>query len=109
LIILLKILINKEILNENKNLTISQLNIEKIELLDFERRKKIMTVGVKGKAVLVPDLNTETLKSILKGKTIEEAKEAFKIPGVDKITIRLFPQWKEKLPEDTDKIKILIR
>jgi hypothetical protein len=105
----IKNLINKEILNENKNLTISQINIEKIELLDFESRKKIMTVGVKGKALLVPDLNTETLKSMLKGKTIEEAKEAFKIPGVDKVTIRLFPQWKEKLPEDPTKIKILIR
>jgi hypothetical protein len=104
-----KNLINKEILNENKNLTISQLNIEKIELLDFESRKKIMTVGVKGKALLVPDLNPETLKSMLKNKTIEEAKEAFKIPGVDKVTIRLFPQWKEKLPEDPNKIKILIR
>jgi len=104
-----KNLINKEILKENKNLTISQLNIEKIELLDFESRKKNMTVGVKGKAVLVPNLNPETLKSMLKNKTIEEAKEAFKIPGVDKVTIRLFPQWKEKLPEDTNKIKILLR
>jgi hypothetical protein len=104
-----KNLINKEILNENKNLTISQLNIEKIELFDFDSRKKIMTVGVKGKALLVPDLNPETLKSMLKNKTIEEAKEYFKIPGVDKVTIRLFPQWKEKLPEDPTKIKILIR
>jgi hypothetical protein len=105
----IKNLINKEILNENKNLTISQLNIEKIELLDFDSRKKIMTAGVKGKAILIPDLNPETLKSMLKGKTIEEAKESFKIPGVDKVTIRLFPQWKEKLPEDPNKIKILIR
>jgi hypothetical protein len=105
----IKNLINKEILNENKNLTISQLNIEKIELLDFDSRKKIMTAGVKGKATLVPDLNPETLKSMLKGKTIEEAKEAFKIPGVEKVTIRLFPQWKERLPEDPTKIKILIR
>jgi hypothetical protein len=105
----IKNLINKEILKENKNLTINQLNIEKIELLDFDTRKKIMTIGVKGKAILVPDLNPETLKSMLKGKTIEEAKEAFKIPGVDKVTIRLFPQWKEKLPEDPTKIKILIR
>jgi hypothetical protein len=105
----IKNLINKEILNENKNLTISQLNIEKIELFDFESRKKNMTFGVKGKAILVPDLNPETLKSLLKNKTIEEAKEAFKLPGVEKVTIRLFPQWKEKLPEDLTKIKILIR
>ncbi len=105
----IKNLINKEILNENKNLTISQLNIEKIELLDFDSRKKIMTAGVKGKAILIPDLNPETFKSMLKGKNIEEAKEAFKIPGVEKVTIRLFPQWKERLPEDPTKIKILIR
>jgi hypothetical protein len=68
-----------------------------------------MTAGVKGRAILSPDLHPETLKSMLKGKTIEEAKEAFKIPGVDKVTIRLFPQWKEKLPEDPTKIKVLIR
>jgi hypothetical protein len=105
----IKNLINKEILNENKKLTISQLEIEKIELLDFDSRKKIMTAGVKGKATLAPDLNPETLKYMLKGKTIEEAKEAFKIPGVEKITIRLSPQWKERLPEDPTKIKILIR
>jgi hypothetical protein len=105
----IKTLINKEILNENKNLTISQLKIEKIELLDFENRKKIMTVGVKGKAILVPDLNTESLKSMLKGKTIEEAEGAFKIPGVDKVTIHLYPRWKEKLPENPAKIKILVR
>jgi len=105
----IKNLVNKEILNENKNLTISQLNIEKSEILDFDVHKKIMTIGVKGKATLVPDLNLETLKSTLKGKTIEEAKEVFKTNWIDKVTIRLFPQWKEKLPEDTSKIKILIR
>jgi hypothetical protein len=105
----IKNLINKEILKEEKNLVISQMNIDKIELFDFDSRKKIMTVGVKGKAILAPDLNTETLKSELRGKTIEQAKEYFKIPGIDKTTIRLFPQWKEKLPEDTSKIKILIR
>jgi hypothetical protein len=105
----IKNLINKEILKENKNLIISQLQIEENKFLDFDSRKKIVTVGIKGKAILVPDLNPETLKSVLKGKTIEEAKEAFKIPGVEKVTIRLFPQWKEKLPEDPTKIKILIR
>jgi hypothetical protein len=105
----IKNLINKEILNENKNLIIGKLNIEKMELLDFESRKKIMTVGVKGKAMLGPDLNQETLKSMLKGKTIEEAEGAFKIPGVDKVTIHLYPRWKEKLPENPAKIKILVR
>jgi len=106
----IKNLINKEILKENKKLTIGQLNIEKIELLDFESRKKIMTIGVKGKAILVPDLNQETLKSMIKGKTIEEVQKIFaaNISGAN-ITIHLFPRWKEKLPEDATKIKILIR
>ena len=105
----IKNLINKEILKEEKNLIISQMNFDKIEIFDFDSKKKTMTLGIKGKALLVPDLNPETLKKDLQGKSIDEAKEYFKIPGVLKVTISLFPQWKEKLPEDPQKIKILIR
>ena len=102
-------LINKEILEEEKNLIVSQIDFEKIEILDLDNKRKVMTVGIQGKAILVPNLNIETLKSELRGKTIEEVKEYFKIPGVNKITISLFPQWKEKLPENPQKIKIFIK
>jgi hypothetical protein len=68
-----------------------------------------MTIGVKGQAILVPDLNPEVLKQTLKGTTIDSAKEYFKMPGIDKVTIKIFPQWKETLPSDLQKIKITIK
>ncbi|GIW67481.1 MAG: hypothetical protein KatS3mg096_349 [Candidatus Parcubacteria bacterium] len=104
-----KNLINQEILRQEKKLIISQLRIDKIELLDFDAKRKIMTIGVKGQAILVPDLVPETLKTALQGKTIEETRDYFKIPGVDKVTIKIFPNWKEKLPSDPQKIKIVIK
>jgi len=105
----IKNLVNKEILKDEKNLIISRLDYEKIEILDFDSRKKMMTVGVKGKATLIPDVNPEVVKNSLRGKTISETERYFRMPGIEKVTIRLFPQWKEKLPEDPTKIKILIR
>jgi hypothetical protein len=45
----------------------------------------------------------------LTGRTIESAKEYFKIPGIDKVTIKIFPQWKETLPPDTQRITITIK
>jgi hypothetical protein len=105
----IKSLINKEILDKNKNLIIEKVNINKIEILDFDNKKKIMTIGIKGNAVLMPDLKLETLKSSLKGLKLEEAKNVLQIPGVKSVVIRIIPQWAERLPEDISKIKILIR
>ena len=105
----IKNLINKEILKEEKNLIISQINFDKIEIFDFDSKKKIMVIGIKGKALLTPDLNPETIKKDLQGKNIDEVKEYFKIDGVLEVTIHIFPQWKKNLPEDPQKIKILIR
>jgi len=105
----IKNLINKEILAQEKKLIISQLNLDKIELLDFDSRKKVMTIGVKGQAILVPDANPEKIKESLRGKTIDSAKEYFKMPGIDKVTIKIFPQWKETLPSDPQRIKINIK
>jgi len=105
----IKNLINKEILSQEKQLIISQLNIDKVELLDFDSNKKIMTVGVKGQAILLPDTNPEKIKEALRGKTIDSVKEYFKMPGIDKVTIKIFPQWKETLPSDPQRIKITIK
>jgi len=105
----IKNLINKEILSQDKKLIISQINFDKIEILDFDNRKKVMTIGVKGQVILSPDINPETLKQSLKGTKIDFAKEYFKVPGIDKVTIKIFPPWKETLPSDPEKIKITIK
>lgn len=104
-----KNIINKEILEKNKNLTISQLNFEKIEILDLDVQKKTMTVGIKGQAILIPELNLETIKKEIAGKKIEEVNNYFgKIIGIKKITLKIFPQWQDKLPKDYKRIKIRI-
>jgi hypothetical protein len=105
----IKNLVNKEILAQEKKLIISQLNLDKVELLDFDSNKKIMSIGVKGQVILVPDTNPEKIKESLRGKTIDSAKEYFKMPGIDKVTIKIFPQWKETLPSDPQRIKITIK
>jgi hypothetical protein len=101
-------LINKEILSQQNKAIISQLSYDK-EILDFDNRKKTMTISVKGRAILIPDINPEALKSSLKGMMIESAREYFKMPGIDKVTIKIFPQFKETLPADPEKIKITIK
>ncbi len=102
-------LINQEILKQNKNLIIENLSYEKIDLLDFDSKKKTMMIGVSPKAVLIPDLNPETIKDKIKGQTLEFVKDYFsKIQEVKSVKIKVFPQWKETLPQDIKRIKITI-
>lgn len=105
----IKNLINKDILALGKQLRINNLNFNKIELMDFDVKKRIMIIGIKGNAVLEPDIAAEAIKTALKGKSIEEAKNYFKIPAVEKVTIKIFPNWKEILPLDTQKIEVYIK
>lgn len=104
-----KNLINQKILNEKKNLQIKNFSYEKIELFDFDPRKKIMTLGVSAKALLIPDLNPEVLKDKIKGESLSSVQNYFsQLEGVRKIRIKIFPQWKENFPNDLKRIKIII-
>ncbi len=106
----IKKLINQEILNQKKNLIIENLKYEKIDILEFDSKKNIMTLGVKIKANLVPDINPEIVKEKIKGQTIEWVKNYFaNYQGINSIKIKIFPQWKETLPQDIKRIKIEIR
>lgn len=105
-----KFLINQEILKQNKNLSLKELKDQEITLIDFDKRKKIETFGFKAKAILVPDLNPEKIKADLTGKSLDEAKNYFaNIPGVNKISIKIFPQWKNNFPNEMNKIEIIIK
>lgn len=100
-------LINQEILKQNKNLVIENLTYEKIELLDFDSKKRTMTLGISLRADLIPDLNPEAIKDKIKGQTLDFVKDYFsKIPEVKSVKIKIFPQWKETLPQDIRRIKI---
>ncbi len=105
-----KNLISQKILAEEKKFLIKNFSYEKIELFDFDSRKKTMTLGVVAKALLIPDLNTESLKNQIKGKSLTWVQDYFsKFEGVTKVRIKIFPQWKENLPFDLQKIKIVIQ
>lgn len=105
----LRNLVNQRILNENKNLVVKDLNYNKINLLDFNSKQKTMILGISIKAILLPDLNPDNLKNAIKGQNLSFVQDYFsKLEGVSKVRIKIFPQWKEKLPQDLNKIKISI-
>jgi len=105
----IKSLINKDILENGKDLRINDLNIEKLEILDFDSKKKFMTIGLKAKANLVSDIKEATLKENLKGKKIEEAVSYIKEKILGNITINIFPSWKDKLPDNSSQINIILK
>lgn len=105
----IKNIINKNILAQNKNLTIKTLKIDKEEILDFDSKKKILILGIKGIVSLETEINPEIIKKEIMGKTIEEVNAYFsQFSGIKKIKIKIFPQWQDKIPNDYKKIKIKI-
>ncbi len=105
-----KNLINKKILNEKQNLIIKDFKYEKIDLIDIDSRNKAMILGISAKAVLIPDLTPEALKDKIKGKSLTWVQDYFsQFEGVTKVRIKIFPQWKENLPNDLKRIKIVIQ
>jgi hypothetical protein len=105
----IKSLINKDILENGKDLRINDLKVEKLEILDFDSKKKFMTIGLKAKATLVSDIKETTLKENLKGKKIEEAVSYIKEKILGNITINIFPSWKDKLPDNSSQINIILK
>lgn len=106
----MKYLINQEILNKGQSLTLKELKNPEFVLFDFDKRKGIETIGVKAKAVLMPDLNTEKIKADIVGKSIEEVNNYLaSIAGIDKVSIKIFPRWKNRFPAKMENIKIEIK
>lgn len=105
-----KYLVNQEILKQDKNLSVNRLESQEISLIDFDKRKKIGSVGIKTTVLLTPNFNIEKIKSDISGKDLDFVKDYFtQISNIEKISIKIFPQWKNKFPEDTNKIKIVIK
>jgi hypothetical protein len=100
-------IINEEILKSSKKLSIYELTLDKKEILDFDIKKKTMSLAVSGKAVLIPDLNIEKIKADLAGKRIDLIKSYFaNIGGINSVSIEILPSWKKELPTDYRKIII---
>lgn len=102
-------LIGQEILNNKKNLLIKSFEYDKIELLDFDPKKRAMTLGVSVKALLIPDINIEALKQQFKAQALIDVQNYFsRLEGVKKVRIKIFPQWKNNFPNDLKRIKIFM-
>lgn len=68
-----------------------------------------ISLSVKGNAIFESDINTDVLKSELLGKSEEQVKEAvFKLPGLDKARVSLWPFWVKKVPQDIKKVEVKV-
>lgn len=106
-------LINREILAKEEKLVIDRIDYDKkISLTEFNKKNKTLTVAINAKVYLAPDLNPEKIKEDIKGKNLNEVRDFYLakiIKTGGKVTIRIFPQWKSSLPDDPNKIKVILR
>ncbi|MCS7200742.1 MAG: hypothetical protein NZ822_01160 [Patescibacteria group bacterium] len=105
-------IVNKEILSKEEKLIVRNIYYEKINLLDFNKKNKTMTLAVRLKAVLEPEINVERIKYDIKGKSLKDAKDLYLAKVIKtggSITIKIFPQWKDRFPTDPERIRVLIK
>lgn len=106
-------LINREILAKEEKLVIDKIDYDKkISLTEFNKKNKTLTVAINAKVYLAPDINPEKIKEDIKGKNLNEVREFYLakiIKTGGKVTIRIFPQWKSSLPNDPNKIKVILK
>lgn len=66
-----------------------------------------ITLNLRIKAKIYPDINLDGLKKGLLGKTRSESRIFLEnLPGITKITIKSWPFWRKKIPENIEKIEL---
>jgi len=76
-----------------------------VEKTDFETKK--LALKLKIKAEIFSDIDTDLLKKRLQGKSLEESEILLKdYSEIEKTKIRIFPPWKQRVPQDLKKIKV---
>ncbi|GBD34895.1 hypothetical protein HRbin35_00650 [bacterium HR35] len=97
-------------LKENQNqFLLEKLTINSISLLDYDFKQGTMRISVKGKAILYPNLSSEILKNLFKGVKIDEVEKIVKeknLKGIKSIYIKIWPNWRDRLPTDPQRIEI---
>lgn len=74
---------------------------------DFDRG--MLSFPVNFKAVLAKRIDSEALKAKIAGKSESELKTAvFGLPGLKSANISLWPFWVKRVPEDLNKIEIIV-
>ena len=76
-------------------------------LLDLGAERAEFTA--EGEVVFIADVNTGNLTASLLGKSSEEVKKAiFKLPGLDRARVSLWPFWVKKVPKNEKKVEIKV-
>ena len=61
----------------------------------------------KGEVVFTTNIDTSALTAELLGKSAAEVKRAiFKLPGLDKAHVSLWPFWVKKVPGDEGRVRV---
>lgn len=95
---------------EREMFMISKFEIISISLIDYDFRQNLMKISVKGKTEILPNISEEIIKNQVKGKTIQEVTNYFSdIKGINRVNIKIWPAWRDKLPQDPNRIQILIK
>lgn len=93
---------DKKLLSESLKLNYSPEN------LNLELGKIILSLEMEAK--IYSDINQETLKRALRGKSLKEAQWLLENqPQITKVQIALWPFWIKKVPEKLEKIEIKLR
>jgi hypothetical protein len=78
------------------------------ETVDLEAEK--ITLALDMEAKIYSDINTENLKKGLQRKSLTEAKLFLESqPQITQVSVKFWPFWVKKVPEDIEKIKIKLR
>lgn len=106
----------KDVLIQKQKDGLAAGNIKPIEFnlsygapdIDFSEMK--MTVKVTGNAIFTENFSADKLAEELRGQDESLLRQTiFSLPGLENASISLWPFWVKSVPENTERIKILIR
>ncbi|MAF79769.1 hypothetical protein CL629_01685 [bacterium] len=96
----------KESLTEDVSFNVDDFSVEFTDLsVDLSAER--LQFGVEGEAVFIADIDSSGLTAELLGKSSEDVKkEIFKLPGLDRARVSLWPFWVKKVPGKEGKVTI---
>lgn len=107
---LAKDLIKSNIAKENNFKEDSLETNYSLSLENVVDEAKAVTLDLRVKADIYPNINIEGIKKALSGKSLEEVKIALSdLDGVAKTKIKSWPFWINKFPDFPDKVEIVLK
>ena len=79
------------------------------ENLNANFAKGELSLEVRAKQVLRPALDTLSFKQKVAGQKVDVLRtEVLKLAGVERVEVSVWPFWVSRLPENLDKIKLIV-